>query len=885
MSVQQEAKNKIQELVERFSIASRNKDYINSQSEENIKTHYIEPLLEALGWTRWDMNKEERILKGRADYILKIGNEEFAVIEAKKVGVSLSDEEGRQAVSYAYHRKIKFAILTNFKEIKVYHALSNIKNIDKNLLKFGDNSVFRLGFEEFIDKFDKLLLISRESFEKGEINKLLSKKDEKINKPIDVHILNDLLKIRDWLSKELKSKKNYLSQEKIDEVVQILIDRLIFIRSIEDRGLEPMNYLKSLEADVRQQNVKLQLFPYLVEEFKKFNDRYDSKLFEPSILEKEGTFSDEVLRKVILALYFGVEGNQERYLFDQIPVDLFGSIYEQYLGTILEGTEKRVKLDSKSGKRKKMGIYYTPSYIVDYIVKNTVGEYIKDKTIDEILEVNIVDPACGSGSFLIRAFQEVCNVIEKKLKNGELSESYISFKDIKERLSFSQKTTILKNCIYGVDLDEKAVELAHLNLILATLDGETSSLVNRKLPKMSNNLKNGNSLIDDPKVAGDKAFNWNAQFPEPFHKGGFDVVVGNPPYVNNRGLVSKDKIFFEKNYITAYQQYDLYVIFYELSLKLLKEDGKIGFITPNKFAITNYGVQLRKLMLSYQIEKIVDVSQLNVFGDASTYPYVLIIKKSQGREMTAFYSPEGKFEVLNKKLFDLKLLDYNKPFIFSSDLNENNILDKITGEKIIEIYRAKPTSNNINEKAKAEVITNKEIDRFFINSSNKKIDNKKDWQIVLPAILMKKICFVPTASILNKVNQIPINTVYVIHSNNQNITLEYLIGVINSKLMGYYSRKKFGTTAMRGGFIELRTFEIKEIPIKLPIQSQEKTLTDLVDTMLSLQKQLHEGKPSGNEKERLEQQIKNTDYEIDQEVYKLYGLTKEEIKIVEDSLK
>ena len=543
--------------------------------------------------------------------------------------------------------------------------MSNIKNIDKNLLKFGDNSVFRLGFEEFIDKFDKLLLISRESFEKGEINKLLSKKDEKINKPIDVHILNDLLKIRDWLSKELKSKKNYLSQEKIDEVVQILIDRLIFIRSIEDRGLEPMNYLKSLEADVRQQNVKLQLFPYLVEEFKKFNDRYDSKLFEPSILEKEGTFSDEVLRKVILALYFGVEGNQERYLFDQIPVDLFGSIYEQYLGTILEGTEKRVKLDSKSGKRKKMGIYYTPSYIVDYIVKNTVGEYIKDKTIDEILEVNIVDPACGSGSFLIRAFQEVCNVIEKKLKNGELSESYISFKDIKERLSFSQKTTILKNCIYGVDLDEKAVELAHLNLILATLDGETSSLVNRKLPKMSNNLKNGNSLIDDPKVAGDKAFNWNAQFPEPFHKGGFDVVVGNPPYVNNRGLVSKDKIFFEKNYITAYQQYDLYVIFYELSLKLLKEDGKIGFITPNKFAITNYGVQLRKLMLSYQIEKIVDVSQLNVFGDASTYPYVLIIKKSQGREMTAFYSPEGKFEVLNKKLFDLKLLDYNKPFIFS----------------------------------------------------------------------------------------------------------------------------------------------------------------------------------------------------------------------------
>src|SRR3989338_6991825 len=259
------------------------------------------------------INKEEAKKK------IKELVEEFSEIPKSHLD-SMTEEEGRQAVSYAYHRKIKFAVLTNFKDIKVYHALSNIKNIDNNLLR-KDGAYFRLNFSEFLEKFELLWLLSKESFEKKEINKLLSAKDEKINKPIDKSILEDFLEIRGWLSKELKAKKTYLSQEKIYEIFQITIARFFFIRSVEDRRLEPMNYLKSLESDVRQQRVKLQLFPYLLEKFVEFNDKYDSKLFEPGILEEEGAFSDEVLRKVILVFYFGVEGNQERYLFDQIPGD------------------------------------------------------------------------------------------------------------------------------------------------------------------------------------------------------------------------------------------------------------------------------------------------------------------------------------------------------------------------------------------------------------------------------------------------------------------------------------------------------------------------------------------------------------------------------------
>src|SRR3989344_327616 len=149
-----------------------------------------------------------------------------------------------------------------------------------------------------------------------------------------------------------------------------------------------------------------------------------------------------------------------------------------------------------------MGIYYTPSYIVEYIVKNTVGEYIKDKTIDEILEVKIVDPACGSGSFLTRAFKEICNKIEDKLKSGEISKKYTVFKSYTKKLNLSQKATILTNCIYGVDLDEKAIELARLNLLLNILEEEDQNTKAHRLPQLRN-LRCGNSLIDDSKIAGD----------------------------------------------------------------------------------------------------------------------------------------------------------------------------------------------------------------------------------------------------------------------------------------------------------------------------------------------------------------------------------------------
>ena len=926
MTTKEEAKKEVKKLVDEFK--SIPEQELNSMPEEQIKYRFIEPLFDALGWQRKDIEKETRVLKGRADYILKLGNQEVLVVEAKKTSVRLSEEEGRQAVSYAYHRKIKFSVLTNFKHLYVYHALSNIKNIDNNLLK-KDGNYFRLGFEEFEDKFEFLWLLSRESFEKQEINKLLSSKDEKINKPVDERILADLLQIREWLTKELKSKKNYLEKENIDEIVQILIDRLIFIRSIEDRKIEAENFLLGMSKQVIKQEVKLQFFPYLLQKFEYFNKKYDSKLFEQGILEKEGTFSDDVLHKVIKTLYFGLENNQTKYMFDEIPGDLFGSIYEQYLGVITQSTEKRVKLEEESGKRKKMGIYYTPSYIVDYIVKNTVGEYIRDKTIDEILKVKILDPACGSGSFLIGAFQEVCNMIEEKLKNEQFGKA--PFTSYVERLSLAQKIAILINCIHGVDLDEKAVELTRLNLLLNLLDGENKDTNTLLLPHLENNIKCGNSLIDDPKFS-ENAFKWQVEFKDILNSGGFDVVVGNPPYVRQEKL-KEIKGYLEKTYKTYVGTADLFVYFFERSIVNLKSHGKFGFIVSNKFARSGYGERLRNFILTNtSIKQYIDKFDDKVFAEATVDPCIIILEKSKIAENQIIYNYstkvnqnnlgagswsfggedsqvlKRKIEGVGKKIKDFD--DVNIYFGLKSGLNEAFIVtkeqkekfDKKSQEIIKPLLRGRDISRYNIEFSNLYIILMKigyKIEDFpsvkkhlesFKNALLKRTDYKPkimQWynlrpcdyygefekeKIMYPDISQDSgFCWDSLGYFLN-------DSGHILVGGNK-----YWLAILNSKVIRFYLKQitySLGETGTR-----LKQIFINEIPIKLPIQIQEKQIINLVNQMLELQKKYHDPKVIGNEKERLKKQIDAIDYEIDQEIYKLYGISEEEIKIVEESVK
>lgn len=906
MLTKEEAKIKILDLVKEFSELT--KDDCSTKSENQIKSEFIDPFFEALGWDmRKNADRETQILKGRADYILNLANKEVLIIEAKKADVKLEEEQGRQTVSYGYHRKIKFAVLTNFKQIRVFHALSNIKNVFANQLFWSD-------FQDFEKNFDKIWLLSKESFEKGELEKLIPSKDQKTAVPIDERILEDLLNIRKWLSTEIKAKRMELKDEYIDEIVQIMIDRLIFMRSVEDRGLEGENFLLKIVEDVQKGLTEKNLWALLKEQFVRFDATYNSKLFAKGILEEYGVFGDEPLKKVIKTLYFGLEHNYEKYMFDKIPGDLFGNIYEQYLGTILAGTDKRVKLDSASGKRKKMGIYYTPSYITDYIVKNTVGEYIKNMSIDEILEVNIVDPACGSGSFLIRAFKEVCDRIEILLHQGKFSNKWTLFQSYKGRLSFGQKSDILRRCIYGVDLDEKAVELAQLNLLLKVFEGEERDLKVRKLPNLYENIKNGNSLIDDSKVAGDKAFNWNAQFKEVFDNGGFDVVIGNPPYVNTKNLSKGDlniKDFYTKNYQSAVGCFDLYIPFIEKSLLITRGGGFISFIIPNKILSADYASNIRKIMLENKLLNIVDVSKTDVFKDASVYPIIFVEQRS---------SDKKEYEVnLMKSLEDSGVL-VNKNDLLSSgtigtnsSIEGNDLLKKIEAhskklEEISElesgvtgfqaqIVKELLTDKPLKSKEYVPFIVTRNIDPYIIqkgklNYMKASFDNP--FLVLDTGVLSKnKIKMYTSKKIIiggmTKKIEAGLDTegmacgvsTYTIISEK----LLFLLGLLNSQLINFWYRHKFESKHLAGGYLAINKGQLAEIPIHLPSPPQEKKIVDLVNQMLELQKKYHDEKIVGGEKDRVKQQIDSVDYEIDQEVYKLYELTPEEIKIVEESLK
>jgi len=933
------AKQQVFNLVEKFQYIP--KEELDSMPEEDIKFQFIEPLLEILGWKREEISKEKRVLKGRADYILRIGNQDKLVIEAKKTSVRLSEEEGRQAVSYAYHKNIKFSVLTNFKQIRVYHALSNIKNIDKNLLN-KDNKNFIIDVKDLVEKFDLLWLLSRESFEKEEINNLLKNVDKRLIKPIDKAILTDLLQYREWLSRDLKSKRMNLQDSQIDEIVQILIDRLIFMRSVEDRDLEAKDFLLTIIRDVEQGRTDMNLWAVLKSQFKRFDITYNSKLFSEGLLEKEGFFDNKILAKVIRGLYYGTQDHQERYMFDELPVDLLGNIYEQYLGVVLRGTEKRVRLDLVSGKRKKMGIYYTPSYIVDYIVKNTIEDYVKDKSIDEILNIKIVDPACGSGSFLINAFKKICDILEDRLKAGEKSGQYKLFQEEQEKLSLGEKIMVLKNCIYGVDLDGKAVELAQLNLLLKLLEEETRETRKRLLPTMRDNIKNGNSLISDSRY--DKAFNWNAQFPEIFKEGGFDIVIGNPPYVRVQELSHKNIDYFKENFRTAFKRIDIAILFFEKALSLLKKGGRLGFISSNQFLVSAYGEKLREFFLENRILDIIDFGDLPIFNDALTYTSIFILKKDEPDKFN--YTKISKILDFMNKNYERNIIDVSSLDNQSWNLGDKETLSLInklnsiklklkdiaktnygiiTGNDNLLISSEKESKKkNLEKDFLKRIITPKEISKYGLNEPQLKViypyiskdgstkieefENLKKLNPNLCQYLLKNKSKLESRkdsrgnlkgslrwyglvrfSRLDIFNQPKILTPSIVKKNKfcldegnyafsggkvtcitSNKDLFILLGILNSKLIEFYLHQTCPLKA--GGYFNYSNTFLSKIPIKFPEEKQAKKIKELVERITQFYKE-----------DRSEQDINNVEYEINEEVYNLYGITEEEKEIIENS--
>ena len=610
-----QAKKELEALIKKFEALSEKekKEY----NEADTCNHFILPLFRLLGWDVHgnEVTAEVKASGGRVDYSFSLNGIKKFFLEAKAINVDLGQRQwSEQILGYAWHKSVPWAILTDFEGLKIYSAEWDITDPEMCLFK-------ELNYQDYLKRFDDLWLLSKESFIKGELDKIAEETGRKVKRVvIDKQLTADLLAWHDLLEKELKPYNEKLNWDKLEECIQRLLNRLIFIRTTEDRGIEN-KILQSLVRDYERLDRKNDfLADGLRKIFTQYNKDYDSKLFEPHIIDSDKfEIVEYALEEIINYLYKTKRGI--RYNFAHIPADVLGSIYEQYLGHIQR--EGEVK-DAKS-KRKSQGIYYTPRYIVDYIVKNTVGEYLKDKSLSQAQKIKILDPACGSGSFLLRAFEELDEYFEKAKNQTQKDD----FKD------YLRKIQILMDNIYGVDLDEEAVELTRLNLLLKTATRK------HPLPDLANNIKCGNSLISGTeselkKYFGKdweekKPFNWDEEFKDVFKQGGFDVVIGNPPYLKELDNKNIFELIKKSEYKKHYQgKMDFWYFFLHRAIDVVKENGIIGFITSSYFLKSAGASKLNERIKNELVMiKAIDLDDIKVFGDVSGKHIIHIYKKKK----------------------------------------------------------------------------------------------------------------------------------------------------------------------------------------------------------------------------------------------------------------
>ena len=913
------------EIADLIAFFKTNYEQFKKQAESNTETKLIERLFGILGWTTNDFEKTSHARRGgrlgRPDYDFKINGKTVFFLEVKKVGISLEKEADAQAISYALSRRVPFAISTNFESLKIFCVEQ------ENAI----NHVFRIFKkpEDYIENLQDLLFLHKESLEQ---NLLLNKAEDegrlKKRISIDRPLLDDLMSIRNMIANDIEKRYpgKYELNER-EEIIQRIVDRLIFVRKCEDVGINP----DELMLEEIAHNPYGKAHSKLKEIFKRYNEIYNGGLFAVEVDNDcdKIVIDGEIVQKLSRLLYESKD-KQYVYNFDWIDADILGQVYEQYLGKILAQTKSgRSKLKNGQAHRKEQGIFYTPTFVVDYIVRNTLGSLLRDKRVD-VERIKVLDPACGSGSFLIKAFDY--------LKSRLYLDDDSKLRRIDEQGIYSVKTSILKNNIYGVDLDPKAVEITKLNLLLKAAEKF------RRLPQdVELHIKHGNSLISDQSVAGLTAFEWKGDF----QAGTFDVVIGNPPYVRQEEI-SEIKPYLQENYEIYHGMADLFVYFIEREMEVLKEGGYFGMIVSNKWLRAGYGAKVRDYLSRFWIEKIIDFGDLRVFSEATIYPCILIIRKIRKpnpsiqicKVKTLDFTSLEEYIASNQVLMKQNSLDKNEWNIQSAEagrllnklassgtgleeycgakinygiktgLNEAFVIDERTRNDLIE-------KDENSEEILKPYLTGEEIGRYAIKSKKKYIvltkigvdiekypavknhlssyrtklekrwDKGDHWyelrvckyydSFEKPKIIWGNLA--TRASFAFDRTGCHVNAPACILLTDS----KYVLGILNSRLASFYLKSI--CAERQGGFVEQKPVYVRKMPIKSIPESQQMPMVALVDKMISLVDCLNDiGDKKTSESAKIEEEIGKTDAEIDAIVYELYGLTEDEIRIVEESL-
>jgi len=867
-------KQEIRLLVEKYNRIIQNERDIKSKEEEKTKKDLILPLFHALGWKTDDSNEvtaEERISKRWVDYGFRIAGVPKFFLEAKALGENLDNQKFfEQAVNYAYYKRCPWAVLTNFETIKILNA-------EWETPYYFSSHFMTVKCNEFLDRFEDLWLLSKEGFEQGSLDKLAERYGKKTKKTsVDKQLLNDFTKFRDMLSKNVTklNPEKKLTQTELDESIQRILDRLIFIRNCEDRGLE--------EKKLWEARNETKVWKKLKEVFAYYDKNYDSKLFtyDPTDAKKVHLcdtldIDDSVMRGIIECLY-RTPDKSISYDFSIIDADTLGTVYEQYLSHILKKTEKRATLTENHTHKKEQGIYYTPSNIVGYIVKNALGTLLRDKSGKEE-KIRVLDPACGSGSFLIKVF----DVLDEYYRQSDKDYNQTRL-DLNAGVIFTRKVRTLQDHIFGVDLDKKAVEIAQLNLLLKIAEK------GHRLPLLEQNIKNGNSLIEDERLAGDLAFDWKEKFRQVMDEGGFDVVVGNPPYFN---IKSDSELRELEDYkLLSNGVVNASALFVKRSIDLLKPNGYLGFIIPKSFAYVDSWKPLRDFIYdNAQLIKIVDVSK--AFEGVLLEQVIIVVKKQKAKEselvevVSDFTSPNQHIGQV-----EYRHIISSNTIAFSSNVGEKNLLNKMNQNSVMlgeisENFRGIGAQQCVSEAVSGSerILSGKEIQRYSISGYHnyfitreslslfKKADKLRQPKIMCQNIVAHIRNHIKITATYDETGIQNLDTVNNIVVTDSRFLPKYILALLNSKLISYYTYNFIYSKAIRTMHFD-GNYSGK-IPVKDISIENQKILVEIVDRLKSLTSRLVEiGGKATDETQRMKNEIDQLENEMDMKVYQLYGI-------------
>ena len=945
--------DKMEQLKNLVSLFSANiAQYKSTQYDEaNTRIDFIDKFFSLLDWdisnnqgfseSYREVVREDKVkidgAKKAPDYSFRIGGVRNFFLEAKKPSVNIKDaaEPAYQVRRYAYTAKLPLSILTNFEEFAVYDTRIKPGKDDRA----GTARIFYCTYDQYEQHFEFIYnTFSKKAILKGSFDKFIEEnKNKKGTSEVDAELLALVEEWRVELAKNIAKNNPALSVYSLNTVVQRIIDRIIFLRIAEDRGIEDENLLFSVAKTTN-------IYEKLILLFRKANAKYNSGLFDYVDWIDNANIDDKVLSYIIVNLYYP----ECPYEFSVLPIEILGSIYERFLGKTIrlrpiKGDTHTAIIEEKPEVKKAGGVFYTPQYIVDYIVKNTVGEKIKNKTPDEIAKLKILDPACGSGSFLVGAYQYLLNYhldyytqaknIKLALKGGKIYEAAFQ----SHKLTIEEKQRILISSIFGVDVDSQAVEVTKLSLYLRLLENEGKEAKGwlfkysdqTLLPSLEDNIKCGNSLIgtdfyaqpnlnltDDDRIKVN-CFDWENEFANIFRNGGFDVVIGNPPYT----YLIPDRIleYFQKTYKYQDYQKDLYLIFLEKYSALLKNSGTFGVIVSNTWLLSltykkiriymtnNYSwrkilhlpekvfdavVDTHVLVFEKRIPKDTDKCDIeicndNIISSLHTLSFLDIPKDGMPVNITANSKKRTIFERVMKECRQLK--DYcnvyngTKPFEKGKGTPPQS--EKVMIEKPYVIDGAKPDSEW------SPLLRGSLIHRYINKWNNDYWIKYGEW---LAAPRDPAIFSAPEKLVVRQTGDSLIAT-YIkkgivcrdnlhIIINNSDINLLALLALINSKLLNFVyeimnPEKGEALAQVKKGHVEQLPIPTLDISKKAD-KAKHDNLVSLVDQMLEL-KRKEFTEQNQQLKIMITRQIEGIDKAIDMVVYGLYGLTENEIRVVE----